>query len=69
MQQSLCQSFFQQLHLLGHLVFVVCVVLFFVGMGGFVVSRPVVGLWGGLVFWFRLFYGCHWDGWSCFFPV
>jgi hypothetical protein len=49
--------------------FSVCVVLFFVGMGVFVVSRPVVGLWGGLVFWFGLFFGLCWDGWGGFlFP-
>jgi hypothetical protein len=32
-----------------------------------VVSRPKFGLWGGLVFWFGLFFGCRWDGWRRLF--
>jgi hypothetical protein len=53
MQQSLCQSLFKQLHLLGCLVLVVCVVLFFVGMGwvcGFSSRGWVVG-WVGFLVW------------------
>ena len=29
--------------------------------------RPTVGLWGGFVFCFGLFFGCCWDGWRRFF--
>ena len=45
--------------------------LFFVlyGMGVVVVSHPMFGLGDLLVFWFGLFYGCHWNGWRDFFPV
>ena len=39
---------------------------FFVGMGALVVSRPMFGLWGWLVFWFGLFFGFCWDGWGGF---
>jgi hypothetical protein len=42
------------------------VFLFFVGMGVVVVSRPVFGLWGWLVFWFLLFFGLCWAGWAGF---
>ena len=30
-------------------------------MGGFVVPRPMFGLWGLLIFWFGLFLCLRWD--------
>ena len=41
--------------------YLIFAVLFFVGMGVVVVSRPMFGLWGRLVFWFGRFLWFCWD--------